>query len=747
MCSFKVKPMQLDTTIRPRKIAFVLVFIVFVLATMSLITEYIVEVLYKDAESLALDFLDLFSVNLEQSIPTWYSTILLLLAVAILAVIAAAKWRGIDSYRWQWIGLTLIFLYLSMDEAVSIHEFASNPLNITFKTSGYLYFGWQIVAVPIVLIFALLYLRFLFHLPAYTRYGFILSGVIYVSGAIFIEGLSANQLFLDNDVFTYRYMVIATVEETSEMLGVVLFIYSLLSYIVALQSHFQFRSSADDKTPIEAEITPVVAVSEDRLVRLFERIQQSPRTMSVLMGLTGINLTLILWVLVREFTTLLLASEFVLLVVIAVYIVVLLISLQFAKRFKHSWLMPLAIFVLLTCVTLSVWIRLIGMQFTGIVLNNTLYLILIAVTGLVTVFHSLFLPLVIHNGQANTNRFLLMQGMGVLLGLLSIHLLQHLAPVATLFLYATILLGILAIAHMPHISWFALVLIVFGWLWFFPALNRWSNTLWFEQVYGLPIETTTRFTAYTPSHKIDVLQIPDGNLYLYLDGQEYFGSEVSRRRNILMGRIPASLMMPESAVVFGASSMQMELMIANYAGHVTTVESSSLLADVSEQYFVTYNFMDRLENRTISIERPQHFLRNSRNPYNLIAVDLPRISSVQTGSLYTTAFFEAVSHNLTEDGVFVVNLTSNFEPNDETSRRIAASLLEVFSEVTVVVSRSSGLSIAYAGEHLPFTRDELQTAIEVAGETEFGIFETDAVRAITGDAQPVHHAVDWLLSR
>ncbi len=92
----------------------------------------------------------------------------------------------------------------------------------------------------------------------------------------------------------------------------------------------------------------------------------------------------------------------------------------------------------------------------------------------------------------------------------------------------------------------------------------------------------------------------------------------------------------------------------------------------------------------------------------------------------------------------MVNLTRHFEPNDETSRRIAASLLAVFDEVTVVVSRSTGLSIAYAGEHVPFTRSDLQTVIEVAGETRLAIFETNAVHAVVGNAQPVADALDWV---
>ena len=60
---------------------------------------------------------------------------------------------------------------------------------------------------------------------------FVVSGLIYVAGAIGFELLGAWEAdFHGTD--TIRYCILFTCEEFLEMIGIVLLIYSLLSYIV-----------------------------------------------------------------------------------------------------------------------------------------------------------------------------------------------------------------------------------------------------------------------------------------------------------------------------------------------------------------------------------------------------------------------------------------------------------------------------------------------------------------------------------
>lgn len=222
--------MRYDFLIRPRAVGLTLAALALYLALQSLISEFLIEqVLDTVANPSFALILDLFSVNLEASIPTWYATLLLFAAAVVLALIASGKVRDREPLTAYWIGLTLIFLYLSMDEGAMIHEIAADWLQESFELSGFLTFGWQIVAFPIVIVVGLLYLRFVLRLPPRTRNLFIAAGIIYLSGAMVIEGLSASRYDLDGGV-SFPYLAIATVEELFEMLGVVLFIYALLDY-------------------------------------------------------------------------------------------------------------------------------------------------------------------------------------------------------------------------------------------------------------------------------------------------------------------------------------------------------------------------------------------------------------------------------------------------------------------------------------------------------------------------------------
>jgi hypothetical protein len=76
---------------------------------------------------------------------------------------------------------------------------------------------------------AAVYLPFLARLPARTRNLFFLAGFVYVSGAIGFEMVGGRQAALyGDDNLTYK--LLAHVEESLEMAGLVVLLYALLDY-------------------------------------------------------------------------------------------------------------------------------------------------------------------------------------------------------------------------------------------------------------------------------------------------------------------------------------------------------------------------------------------------------------------------------------------------------------------------------------------------------------------------------------
>jgi len=76
----------------------------------------------------------------------------------------------------------------------------------------------------------LVYLKFTLELPKSTAVLFILSGTIYLTGAIAFDMFGGREAELHGYDST-TYSILYTIEELLEMTGVVVLIYALLSYI------------------------------------------------------------------------------------------------------------------------------------------------------------------------------------------------------------------------------------------------------------------------------------------------------------------------------------------------------------------------------------------------------------------------------------------------------------------------------------------------------------------------------------
>lgn len=173
----------------------------------------------------------LFFLDYESNIPTMYSVLTLLLCSIILGFIANAKRTSRGAYVNYWIALAIIFLFLSIDEFASLHEKLIEPLQLELSTSGFLHFAWVIPGAGFAFICLLAFTRFLNHLPAQTRCLFLLAGSLYISGTLGMEMIGGYYYSLINGQQNIIYAVIVTIEESLEMLGIAVFIYSLLHYI------------------------------------------------------------------------------------------------------------------------------------------------------------------------------------------------------------------------------------------------------------------------------------------------------------------------------------------------------------------------------------------------------------------------------------------------------------------------------------------------------------------------------------
>ncbi len=211
--------------IRPKKIFALLLIIILFLEIANIIGL----VFYFNDNSIKWLF-NLFNIRTEGNFPAYYSSIAILFASFLLGFISL--FRKINGLSYSlWLVLSIIFFYLSIDESVQLHERVGVLFDKNISLTGYLSWGWVIPYGLLFIIFAVVYyFKFLPQLPKKIYWLFIISGSIYVIGAIGVEMLAAKNY--DSDDFSeIQNAIYYSIEEFLEMIGIALFIYSLLLYI------------------------------------------------------------------------------------------------------------------------------------------------------------------------------------------------------------------------------------------------------------------------------------------------------------------------------------------------------------------------------------------------------------------------------------------------------------------------------------------------------------------------------------
>jgi hypothetical protein len=139
-----------------------------------------------------------------------------------------------------------------LDEVGKLHERLIDPMRGLINGKGFLYFGWIVPASILVALIGLYYLKFLFHLPIKFRKLFILSAVVFLGGSIGMESVGGYYVshYTIDDII---YQSLATIEESLEMLGIVIFIHAVLSYIIVSFKDLIVEVRLEDLTQITQE--------------------------------------------------------------------------------------------------------------------------------------------------------------------------------------------------------------------------------------------------------------------------------------------------------------------------------------------------------------------------------------------------------------------------------------------------------------------------------------------------------------
>jgi len=186
----------------------------------------------------------LFNVDGERNVPTFFTVMLAFCAVLLLTTIGlASRGREKNDSRY-WFALAAGFAFLGYDEAFQVHEKMIVPMrNLMGNTNlGVFYFGWVVPGIAGVCILALFFFKFLLRLPAATRNWMLFSGCLYLGGALVMEMLDGKYIAAYGA--NLMYSVLVTIEEGLEMSGLAAFAYTLLGHISLSSTKVEFSIDA-----------------------------------------------------------------------------------------------------------------------------------------------------------------------------------------------------------------------------------------------------------------------------------------------------------------------------------------------------------------------------------------------------------------------------------------------------------------------------------------------------------------------
>ncbi len=109
-----------------------------------------------------------------------------------------------------------------------------------------------------------------------SRSLFVAAGLVYVAGAIGMEMVGSAYASVHTTVNAVYAMLIVTIEETLEMLGLVLFVYTLLSHIGARGMSFGLYVSSANPEFATVDFDRRSASSKQRRAPPNERRRRAP---------------------------------------------------------------------------------------------------------------------------------------------------------------------------------------------------------------------------------------------------------------------------------------------------------------------------------------------------------------------------------------------------------------------------------------------------------------------------------------
>lgn len=501
------------------------------------------------------------------------------------------------------------------------------------------------------------------------------------------------------------------------------------------------------------------------------RLALMPSRPFAILAIAGVNLTLIQFVAMREFASLVGSNELVLLVVVSGYFLGLSAGYLVSERLSRHALVALAAFTLLLHASLPFSGRWIAGSMAAINLGGNIlpFVFLLMVFG-ITPFYAVFLPRLISEAQSGTRdlgqalvRFYAAEIAGGCAGLIIVLLATpaRIALILALHLAGLVALVILSTGARARVA-AALCALPFLYFAAWGPLDRASLSYYYRHAHQFDSAKVIA-SEFSPYQRVDLIEAGSDRrpaTYLYLNGNLLYGTRFLHLHNLMVSILPnlVARKAPTRALVIGGGSLDSARYLAPRTKTLQVVEIDEAVVRLARRHIqeVRGGFPS---NWQLTIDDGKHFLGNwTGEPFDVISIDIPVPTHLQTAMLHSDRFFALAHSRLKPDGIFSISLAGALNPrspsgNDITfsglANRITAGLLRNFKHVTV--ARVGQDDFAWASdEGLPESVAAVQAKAdeflnedgrrELFGSPRIALLDEDTVRRRAAGFLPIGEA-------
>ena len=193
-----------------------------------------------------------FDLDAEMNVPTWFSSMQLMLIGLLLAVFAWAKFdRTKLKASIGLIAVSALFILFSMDEVATIHENVGGKLVYYLKAQNQdsvfvLFAFWTVLLVPTLVILACIVSATRVHWAGRPLIGlrFVFGMVVFLGSAVGVELVWAAVFHMNPSESPIEVFI----EEVGEMVGATLLVWTSLDLLASARVRFTFGESIQSQS-------------------------------------------------------------------------------------------------------------------------------------------------------------------------------------------------------------------------------------------------------------------------------------------------------------------------------------------------------------------------------------------------------------------------------------------------------------------------------------------------------------------